>query len=898
MTSPLTAALAELRRQFADQLGIRLAAVREKFEQIDCASVMATDLEGLHRLVHGLTGSAGTFGMNSVSDVARTLEQKLATLIKDGQSAIAPADWAEATGALERLERIAAIRLESQAPILQPLSLLPPRTAGAALIHVVEDDADQAQHIAAALRSHGYPVHIYPDTLTFQAALQAGAIPAAVVMDMIFADDADAGAKSILALRETLGECPPVVFLSVRDDTTARLAAYRAGASRYFSKPVNTDRLVRILDELTGRQPPQRYRVLLVDDDPLLVQAQAAVLHQAGMEVTTLTEPLRVLDTIATCKPDVLILDVYMPDASGPEIAAILREQDAFAHLPILFLSAETDMSNQLLALNLGGDDFLVKPVRPAHLVAAVTARARRARQNGEMMSHLKTMLYEREREHLALNHHAIVSISDIAGNITYANEKFCDVSGYSYEELHGHNHRLLKSGRHLPTFYAEMWNTIAGGNIWSGEICNRKKNGELYWVESTITPFLDHNGKPYQYVAIRTEITALKAREQELIEARTLAETANRAKSEFLSNMSHEFRTPMNAILGFAQLLDFDETVAAVHKDEVREILKAGRHLLEIINEILDLAKIESGRIDLSIEPTALAPLIEECIGLIRPLAEQRSIVLQQHGFTTQAVRADRTRLRQVLLNLLSNGIKYNRDGGRIDLSLASGTEGKLRIAVADTGIGIAATNLGELFQPFSRLGAESGSIEGTGIGLVITRRLIESMGGAVGVESTAGTGSTFWVELPAAEPMGDPSVTATIEGDHAFLNGGHGASRILYIEDNPANLRLVAQILGRHRNVHLITAHAPQLGIELAMAQTPDLILLDINMPEINGFQVLKLLKADARTQQVPVVAISANAMPRDIAQGLAAGFVEYLTKPLDVERFLAVVDHCLAS
>ena len=239
----------------------------------------------------------------------------------------------------------------------------------------------------------------------------------------------------------------------------------------------------------------------MVDDDELLLEAQAAILRSSGMEVHTLSQPLQIMEVLTNFTPDVVVLDVYMPDASGPELAAVLRERDEQQHLPILFLSAETDMTQQLLALNLGGDDFLVKPVQPDHLVAAVTARARRARQNSAIRQRLESTLYEREREHLALNHHAIVSIADRAGNITYINDKFCEISGYSRGELIGQNHRILKSGEHPPEFYQSLWHTIAGGKVWQDKICNRRKDGSLYWVESTITPFLDRDGKPYQYV-------------------------------------------------------------------------------------------------------------------------------------------------------------------------------------------------------------------------------------------------------------------------------------------------------------------------------------------------------------------------------------------------------------
>ncbi|PKM01939.1 MAG: PAS domain S-box protein, partial [Gammaproteobacteria bacterium HGW-Gammaproteobacteria-7] len=291
----------------------------------------------------------------------------------------------------------------------------------------------------------------------------------------------------------------------------------RAGACRYLVKPVDPGRLIELLDAITGRQPPQPYRVLLVDDDPLLLETHAAVLRAAGMAVRTLSQPLRIMDALSDFVPDVAVLEVNMTGASGPELAAVLRERDEQLHLPILFLSEEADISRQLQALYLGGDDFLVTPVLPDYLVAAVTARARRARQNAAIRARLETTLYKREREHQAMDQHAIVSIADAAGNITYANDKFCEISGYTRSELLGQNHRVVTSGEHPPAFYQSLWRTISRGIVWQGEICNRRKDGSRYWVESTIAPFMDSEGQPYQYVSMRTDITHMKAAEDAL---------------------------------------------------------------------------------------------------------------------------------------------------------------------------------------------------------------------------------------------------------------------------------------------------------------------------------------------------------------------------------------------
>lgn len=391
------------------------------------------------------------------------------------------------------------------------------------------------------------------------------------------------------------------------------------------------------------------------------------------------------------------------------------------------------------------------------------------------------------------------------------------------------------------------------------------------------------------------------KRTEDELLRAMKLAEQASRAKSDFLSRMSHELRTPMNAILGFAQLMesDPDEPLTTGQREGVEQILKAGWHLLELINEVLDLSRIEAGKLQLVLESVDIADLAMECRSLIAPMAAQRGITVYDQSFELELPRvyADSTRLKQVLLNLLSNAVKYNREEGSIAITYQEMPDNRLRLAVSDTGEGIPEGQLSSLFESFNRLGADDTGVEGTGIGLVITKRLVELMGGSIGVESRPGEGSTFWIEL-IANPVGEFAPTGKREA--ACPLPGHGAAplrhTVLYVEDNPANLKLVDQIVGQMGGIRLLTAPDAITALGLALDQRPDAILADINLPGLDGYELLVRLREREETRSIPALALSANAMPDDVERGLAAGFRHYLTKPVDVRRFREALEEVL--
>ena len=397
----------------------------------------------------------------------------------------------------------------------------------------------------------------------------------------------------------------------------------------------------------------------------------------------------------------------------------------------------------------------------------------------------------------------------------------------------------------------------------------------------------------------LRAEIDVRKRAESELKEAMFVAEAANRAKSDFLSSMSHELRTPLNAILGFAQLMEAGSPEPTpAQKKSLGQILKAGWYLLELVNEILDLAQIESAKLPLSLETLSLTEVVRECQAMIDPLAQERGIrVIFPNREVAYFVQADRTRVRQVLVNLLSNAIKYNKVGGTVELDYTTTTAGRVRISVRDTGEGLTPDKLAQLFQPFNRLGKETGVEEGTGIGLVVSKRLVKLMGGEIGVQSTVGKGSLFWVELNlTAEPVPATVAAALAPVTPARVHACVKLHTLLYVEDNPASLLLVEALVARLPNISLLSATDGRRGIEVARVSLPDVILMDINLTGISGIQAMRILAEDPATAHIPVIALSANAIPHDIESALKAGFFRYLTKPIKISEFMDTLDEAL--
>jgi len=506
-----------------------------------------------------------------------------------------------------------------------------------------------------------------------------------------------------------------------------------------------------------------------------------------------------------------------------------------------------------------------------------------------------------------ALDQHAIVSITDPVGKILHANERFLTISGYSRAELIGQTHRIINSGYHPPEFWKNFWQTIRAGNVWHGEVCNRSKTGQLYWMDATDVPFHDAQGKISRFIGIRTDITARKLAEAELLQARKIAEAANQSKSEFLAEMSHEIRTPMNAVLGFTELLALT-SLNEKQRNFVETIQFSGNNLLTIINDILDYSKIEAGKLEVEKFAFDAVDTIESVLKILSLQAKKKSLTLgiQALPGAPQLIIADPTRVRQVLFNLIGNALKFTKQGG-VTITLepeSSGDQACLRFNISDTGIGLSPAQQAKLFTKYTQAQASTTrEFGGTGLGLAICKRLVELMGGAIGVMSAENQGSTFWFTLPVAEVGGalvaplsrcetsSQPTPATVPNELSVPVVATAVSaprpwHVLVVDDNPINLQLGCAFLAK-LDCETTTAQNGEEAATLVQQKHFDLVLMDYQMPVMNGMQATTAIRhwefAQPGKKRLPIVALTANLSPDAANNFIACGMDACLGKPL---------------
>jgi PAS domain S-box-containing protein len=716
-----------------------------------------------------------------------------------------------------------------------------------------------------------------------------------------------------------------VIALTSQGDEAMVLSALKAGADDYLPK---SDELAQRLPG-TLRAALQRFRadaarhartlrVLYAEHDlvDLDLTRRHFERHASNLQLDTVHDAAAVLARLPAganepCSVDVLLLDYRLTGDSGLDLLKVVRVDRAL-DLPVVMVTGQGSEDVAAQAMRLGATDYVVK--RDNYLVGLPAAlenafhRVSAAREQAAL---------RRSEERLAL---VLRGSSDaswdigVSGGEPYLSPRLWQLLGFETapelrsmaqllelvppDERAGLAQRVgevlngpgddIEAELHLRHRDGHAVPVLARGFI------SRDDAGRAVRVSGTCTDLSERKRAEAEIRALNNSLEArVRERTAELEKAMQRAENASRAKSEFLSHMSHELRTPMNAILGFAQIIESSDPTPRQLK-WAGEIRRAGNHLLQMIEDLLDLARIEVGKMAIRIETLEFEPVLAEALAIVQPLITARRLrLLQECREVDSPVAADRLRLRQVLVNLLSNAAKYNRDGGTITVRCTRQGE-RIRVLVADTGMGMTTDKLAGLFQPFERLGAELGKVEGTGIGLALARQLAGLMGTTIGVDSRVGIGSEFWIDIPCAaaqKPQAPvPTVGATPVGELEF--------DVLYVEDNLSNIAVISEFLSQHSKVRLRTAGDGPTGLSLARQKRPDVVLLDIHLPGMDGYQVLRQLRADPQLGSVAVVALSADAMPHDMQRGLAAGFDRYIAKPVDLSELLGVLEGLLRS
>jgi PAS domain S-box-containing protein len=666
--------------------------------------------------------------------------------------------------------------------------------------------------------------------------------------------------------------------------------------------------------------PEGPIRILHVEDDPADRELVAATLAGDGLPVV-----IDCVDTaeamaaaLATADYHVILADDRLPRFDGHAAQRLAAEQAPL--VPLIFVSGTLGEEVAVERLKAGAVDYVLKqrlgrlPEAVRRAIREARVRAEHARTAAEVLE-LNAQLEQRVRERTAqladreealraseqrlqsiLDHSpASIYVKDLRGHYIFANRLFVQTVGMEVDAVLGRTDHDLFPPQLADIYCRNDAAAVDAGRAVHTEEPVESPTGTRVYASAKF-PLMNRDGVPYALCGISTDITERKQTEEALITARHEAERANRAKSDFLSRMSHDLRTPLNAVLGFAQLLAADG-LTPEQLECVGQIQTGGRLLLDLINEVLDLSRIEAGHLSLSPEPVSIGEIVTHAASLVTPLGRERNIdiVVEASPLLERAVRADRQRLNQVLLNLLSNAIKYNRDGGRVTMSLMA-TESRLRVCVTDTGYGIEPDKQQLLFRPFERLGAETTAVEGTGLGLTLVRGLAEAMGGTAGFTSEVDRGSTFWVELQLCESAAERALDAPSDAPLRSATGR--PATVLYIEDNLSNVKLMQRVFARRPALSLVHASDGHLGLSTARERRPDVILLDLHLPDMGGEEVLRLLWTDRDLRNIPVVVLSADATSSQQRRLLTSGARAYLTKPLDLARVLKTIDSVLSD
>ncbi len=808
-------------------------------------------------------------------------------------------------------------------------------------ILIVDASLTVRMNLGNHLQSAGCDTVLCADIPSAQEALAQESV-ALVILDILMPDGS--GQDFLKALRQSPKTAQvPVLLLSTDQEVESLIQKMDAGAVVFIGKPYDLAEVVAQVHALTqmnglgeaavnvGTAPSLlgAKRLLAVDDSTTYLHELASQLHEEDYVVILANSGEEALESLSTEPVDGILLDLIMPGLSGQETCKRIKQRANWRDIPLIMLTAHDDRDAMIECINAGADDYIAKSADFEVLKVRLRAHLRRKHfedENHRIREKLvrseseatarkqveaeRTKLDQRLRDQQFYTRSLIESnidalmTTDPAGIITDVNKQMESLTGCTRDEL---------IGAPFKSYFTDPARAEAGiklvlsdKKVTDYELTARARDGKKTIVSYNATTFYDRERTLQGVFGVARDVTERKRFEQALQEtnvemesAKSAAEKANLAKSDFLSGMSHELRSPLNAILGFAQLMaTASPPPSDAQSESITQILQAGWHLLKLINEILDLSVVESGKVSLSLEPVSLSEVLSECQAMMEAQAQQRGILMTFPQFEQPSfVWADQTRLKQIVINLLSNAIKYNQPSGQLTVDYKVISSDRVRISFKDTGAGLTPEKMAQLFQPFNRLGQEGGSVAGTGIGLVVTKQLVELLGGNLGVDSTVGAGSVFWVELRST-----PAPTLKVAPlEHAApklaIKRMDAPQKILlYIEDNPANMKLVERLIERRTDIKLLKAVDGSLGIAMARSSVPDVILMDINLPGISGIEALKALREDVTTAHIPVVAISANAMTRDIEVGRQLGFFSYLTKPIVVEEFMTTLDLAL--